>query len=116
MRGDLLEAEVVTADPDISEFHKTLYQILCSREPASKRIKAAETAIAAYAAALQNSLTAGTEAPTGYSAAAMVDRHLANIETQLKTWRELFRVGTDMGPVCDAALRAVGAERHKRAT
>jgi hypothetical protein len=108
----VLEAEMVTSNPDITAFHKTLYHILCSREPVAKRIEDAEAAIAIYSATLQRSLS--SSAPVaGVSPAAMVDRHLANIETQLKTWKELFRVGTDIVPVCDGALRAVRAARQK---
>jgi hypothetical protein len=107
------EAGIVTSDPDIAEFHKTLYQILCSREAVGKRIKDAETAIATYSAALQRTLRASSDLAAGVSPRSMVERHLTNIETQLKTWKELFRVGTDIVPVCDGALRAVRAERHK---
>jgi hypothetical protein len=107
-----LEAEMVTSNPDITAFHKRLYHILCSREPVAKRIEEAEAAIAIYSAALQRSLSSSALVAS-VSPASMVDRHLTNIETQLKTWKELFRVGTDIVPVCDGALRAVRAARQK---
>ena len=104
---------MVTSRPDIAEFHKTLYQILCSREGVATRIKAAEVAIANYSATFTHNLRATSERTIGVPANRMLDRHLANIETQLGTWRELFRASTDIGLVCEGALEAVKSERQK---
>jgi len=86
-------------------FHATLHRMVRSHGPPWVRTERAQAAIGTYVAALKRAAGNGSHEPADKT---MVDRELAAIEDQLRTWK---LIGGETARVCDGALAAVRRQR-----
>ncbi len=86
-------------------FHAALYRTVRSHGPVWVRTERAQAAIGTYAGALKRAAGSGSDERADKT---MVDRELAAIEDQLRTWK---LVGGETARACQGALAAVRRER-----
>src|SRR5437667_2414459 len=104
--GGRRRVEAPMANPGILVlFHATLHRMVRSHGPPWVRTERAQAAIGTYVDALKRAAGNGSHEPADKT---MVDRELAAIEDQLRTWK---LIGGETARVCDGALAAVRRQR-----